>query len=76
VTLREQPRHKTGEASLSELAVETGLALEVISRHIASEKRAEATEMYLASARRLAEITGDAGFYTQAKKAAKAAAEG
>jgi len=66
-------QHEQGEASFSELAAETGLALEAIARCISDEKESEATKMYLTSARRLAEITGDRKFYARAKKAADAA---
>jgi hypothetical protein len=67
-------RYSTGEASLSELAAETGLPLEVIATRIAERRGEAATDMYLASARRLAEVNGDPGFYAEARRAAKAVA--
>lgn len=67
-------RYLAGEASLSELASETGISLEVIEQHISEQRSEGATEMYLTSARRLAEIMDDPRFYTQAKRAAEIAA--
>lgn len=66
-------RHASGEASLSELAAETGVPLEAIAEHISGLRSEEATGMYLASAQRLAEALNTPGFYTAAKRAAKAA---
>lgn len=68
-------RHSKGEASLSELAAETGLPLEAIAQAVSEQRREQATEMYLTSARRLSEIMGDPEFYAEAKRAAEAVKE-
>lgn len=66
-------RHASGEASLSELAAETGVPIEAISEHLSGQRSEEATEMYLTSARRLAEALKTPAFYAEAKRAVKAA---
>jgi predicted transcriptional regulator len=71
-----QQRHASGEASLSELAAETGVPVEVIEEHVSGQRSAEATEMYLTSARRLAEALKTPRFYAEARRAVKAAAKG
>lgn len=63
-------RHAAGEASLSELAAETGVPLEVIAQHVAGRRSEQATEMYLTSARRLSEIMDDPRFFADARRAA------
>ena len=66
-------RYAAGEASLSELASETGVPLEAIAQHVSDQRSEQATEMYLTSARKLAEIMDDPRFYAEAKQAAKVA---
>ena len=66
-------RHASGEASLSELAAETGVPIEVIAEHVSAQRSAVATDMYLTSARRLAEALKTPRFYAEAKRAVKAA---
>jgi hypothetical protein len=66
-------RHANGEASLSELAAETGVPIEVIEEHVSGQRSAAATDMYLTSARRLAEALKTPRFYAEAKRAVKAA---
>ena len=66
-------QHASGEASLSELAAETGVPIEVIEEHVSGQRSAAATDMYLTSARRLAEALKTPRFYTEAKRAVKAA---
>lgn len=68
-------RHAAGEASLSELAFETGVPLEAIAQHVSEQRREQAREMYLTSARRLSEIMEDPRFYADAKRAAEVAEE-
>lgn len=65
-------RHASGEASLSELAAETGVPVEAIAEHISGRRSREATEMYLTSARRLAGALKTPAFYAEAKRAVKA----
>ncbi len=62
-------QYRAGAASLSELAAETGLALEAIARHVSSLGAAAATELFLASSRKLAETFGRPDFYSSAQKA-------
>ncbi len=66
-------RHASGEASLSELAAETGVPVEAISQHASGQRSEEATEMYLTSARRLAEALKTPRFYAEAKRAVEVA---
>jgi len=68
-------RHAGGEASLSELAFETSLPLEVIAEHASEQHGAEAVRMYLTSARRLAKALNTPRFYEEAKRAAKSLRE-
>ncbi len=68
-------RYRAGEASLSELAYETGIPLEAIAQYLGDEGGEEATRMFLASARRIAEAVGDPGFYIDAKRGTKGGAE-
>jgi hypothetical protein len=69
-------RHATGEASLSELASETGVPLEAIEKHLAAARSQEAAAMYLTSARRLANTLKRPRLYTDAKRAVEAVAKG
>src|SRR3989454_7078169 len=62
-------RHASGEASLSELASETGVPVEAIAQHGSQQRCAEATEMYLTSARKLAEALKTPLFYAEARQA-------
>jgi len=66
-------RHASGEASLSELAFETSLPMEVIAEHAGKERGSEGIEMYLTSARRLAKVMKAPRFYEEAKRAAESA---
>ena len=65
-------RHASGEASLSELAAETGVPVEAISQHASAKRSDEAAEMYLTSARRLSGALKTPRFYTEAKRAVMA----
>lgn len=65
-------RYSAGEASLSELAYDTGIAVEALEQHVSAQRGEEATAMYLTSARRIADATDDPGFYADAKRAADA----
>jgi len=67
-------RHASGEASLSELAAETGVPIEAIEEHVSGQRSEEATAMYLTSAQRLAEALKTPRFYADAKRAVKLAA--
>ncbi len=64
-------RHASGEASLSELAFETSLPLEVIAEHAGEQRSSEGIQMYLTSARRLAKAMNTPRFYREAKRAAE-----
>jgi len=66
-------RYASGEASLSELASETKLPLEVIAEDAAKQRSLESIEMYLTSARRLAKALKTPRFYQEAKRAAESA---
>ena len=66
-------RHASGEASLSELASETGVPVEAIAQHESGRRSAQATKMYLTSARRLAEALKTPRFYAEAKRAVELA---
>jgi hypothetical protein len=65
--------YRSQRASLSELAAETGLALEGIAQRIVEQRSELATEMYLASARKLAETLDIPDFYEAATRAVEAA---
>jgi hypothetical protein len=66
-------RYANGEASLSELASETSLPLEVIAEHAGKQSSSESIQMYLTSARRLAKAMNAPRFYDEAKRAAESA---
>lgn len=62
-------QHRSGEASFSELAAETGLAVEEIMLAMASQGKQEALEMFLASCRTVAEARGNPEFLRLGKEA-------
>lgn len=64
-------RHRRGEASFSELADETGLAVEEIMLAVGSEGKQEALDMFLASCRTVAEARGDPDFLRLGEEAVK-----
>ena len=64
-----QRQWEAGEASIGELAEETGIPFEAIEQYISGQRSAMGTKMYLASARRLAELHDDPAFYEAAKRA-------
>jgi hypothetical protein len=55
-------RHRRGEASFSELAAETGLAVEEIMLAIGSQGEQEGLDLFLASCRTVAEASGNRDF--------------
>ena len=55
-------RRRRGEASFSELAGETGLAVEEIMLVMGSEGKQEALDMFLASCRTVADASGNPDF--------------
>ena len=65
-------RFRRGEASLSELAQETALAVEDIMDAVGSHGREEALEMFLASCRTVAEMRGNSEFLRVGQEAVKA----
>jgi len=65
-----------GTASLSELAAETELPLEAIAREVTRQRGEEATELYLASCRKLSETLGMPEFYAGARRAVEVVAQG
>ena len=65
-------RHKRGEMSFSELAQETGLAIEEIMA-AAGNTPVQELEMFLASCRALAEANSDPEFFRLSEDAIKAA---
>jgi len=62
-------RHRRGEASFSELAGETGLAVEEIMLAMGSQGRQEALDLFLASCRTVAEASGDRDFLRMGEEA-------
>ncbi len=64
-------QHRRGEASFSELAAETGLAVEEIMRGMARQGKQEALEMFLASCRTVAESRGNPEFLRLGEEAVK-----
>ena len=62
-------RHRQGVASFSELAAETGLAVEEIMRAAGEEDRLEALEMFLASCRTVATANDDPAFLRLSEEA-------
>jgi uncharacterized protein (DUF1778 family) len=65
-------RYRRGEASLSELAEETGLPVEEVMEAMGSQGREEALEMFLASCRTVAETRGNPEFLRLGQEAVKA----
>jgi len=55
-------RHRRGEASVSELDAETGLAVEEIMLAIGSQSEQEGLHLFLASCRTVAEASGNPDF--------------
>jgi hypothetical protein len=55
-------RHRRGDASFSELAGETGLAVEEIMLAMGSQGKEEALDMFLASCRTVAKASGNPDF--------------
>lgn len=65
-------RYRRGEASLSELAAETGLAVEEVMEAIGSDGKEEAIEMFLASCRTVAETRHNPEFLRLGQEVVKA----
>ena len=55
-------QHRSGEASFSELAAETGLAVEEIMQAMARPGKEEGLEMFLSSCRTVAEVRNNPEF--------------
>lgn len=66
-------QYRSQSASLSELAADTGLPLEGIAQRIVEKRSEQATEMYLASARKIAETLDVPEFYEAAQRAVEIA---
>ncbi len=64
-------RYQQGEASLSELAGETGLKVEEIADAVGLSRNEEAAAIFLASCRTVAETTGNPEFLKTAREAVK-----
>ena len=64
-------QHRRGEASFSELAAETGLAVEEIMLAMGSQGRQEALEMFLASCGTVAEARANPEFLRLGNEAVK-----
>ena len=64
-------RYRRGEASFSELAETTGLAVEDVMVALGSQGREEALEMFLASCRTVAETQGNPEFLRLAEEVVK-----
>lgn len=64
-------RHRRGEASFSELAADTGLAVEEIMLALGDRGGEEALEAFLASCRTVAEISGNRDFLRLGEDAVK-----
>lgn len=65
-------RRQQTQASFSELAEETGLALEEIMEFAGKQGRAQAVEMFLAGCRTVAEMQDNPAFLRLAEEAVKA----
>ena len=65
-------RYRRGDASFSELAQDTGLAVEEIMGSFGSQGREEAHEMFLASCRTVAETRGNPEFLRLGQEAVQA----
>lgn len=68
-------RHRQGESSFSELAQESGLAVEEIMIAAGDDGREEALRAFLASCRAVADVRGDSGFFHDAEAAVRAVRE-
>lgn len=64
-------RHQQGERTFSELADETGLAVEELMQATGATDRDAAREMFLASCQTIAEIEGKPDFLRVAQEAAQ-----
>ncbi len=64
-------RHRSGEASFSELAAETGLAVEEIMGAMAEGGAQSTLTAFLASCRTVAEATDNSDFLRRAQQAAR-----
>ncbi|MBM2826011.1 MAG: hypothetical protein HW403_75 [Dehalococcoidia bacterium] len=64
-------QHRSGKASFSELAAETGLAVEEIMMAMESQGKQETLEMFLASCRTVAETRGNPEFLRLGEEAVK-----
>jgi len=62
-------RYRQGGGTFSELAQESGLAVEEIMEHLGDEERSAAMEMFLASSRTVAEAQNDPAFLEMAQQA-------
>ena len=65
-------RYRQGDASFSELAGRTGLAVEEIMTALGDQGREEALAQFLASCRTVAEIEGNPAFLRRAQEAVEA----
>ena len=65
-------RYRRGEGSFSELAAETGLAVEEIMDAVGHEARDQALDMFLASCRTMSAANNDPEFLRLAQQAAAA----
>lgn len=64
-------QHRKGNASFSELAAETGLAIEEIMVAMASDGESAAFDAFLASCRSVAEATNNPGFLQEGRRAVR-----
>lgn len=64
-------RYRRGEASFSELAEDTGLAVEEIMAAMGGRDREQALAMFLASCRTVAELRGNPEFLRLAQESVK-----
>lgn len=62
-------RHRSGDASFSELSADTGLAVEEIMQTMGARDRQRALDTFLSSCRTIAEINGDPDFLRIAETA-------
>ena len=65
-------RYRQGEASFSELAEETGLAVEEIMESLGDQGTDQALNMFLASCRTVADLNDDPDFLRRGQEAVKA----
>jgi predicted transcriptional regulator len=69
-------RHRRGEASFSELAAETGLAIEEVMLASGNENSLDTLESFLASCRSMAESSGDPDFLRASEEAVRTVKRG